>query len=236
MAGGDDGHSVVVYRVVYRVGGVVVAVSSAVSGRGPPSELIMLKRKQYRTKRERHIDRVAGFIDFFGLVLVSLAFIYFAGELAYRVSRSNFDEITQTQIRSVLNIVEGGLPYILIFGGIPWFFHFRPEFATGFMSGMAFCVIVPMASIVLFIPACFIALPLSTPFFLFGEDVGATAFWILVPCIIFCLAYVIGKPRLLAWWYQLEEEALLQERAWIPVPDITWESDVPEGKEGNDVA
>ena len=163
MVVGYDGHSVVVYRVVYRVGGGVVAVT-AVSGRGPSCELIMFQIKQYHTKQERRRDRIAGIV--FVIAFNVIAFLSTGLLQGYAISPRVVDPITgeRPPFLETLLIIAMILPWVINVLFVLYGLRFRHEFAVGFLTVLDIGMIVPALLYMLFVPAYLVAMLVSTPF------------------------------------------------------------------------
>lgn len=211
---------------------------TAVSGRGPPCELIMFQKKQYHTKQERRRDRIAGIV--FVIAFNVIAFLSTGLLQGYAISPRVVDPITgeRPPFLETLLIIAMILPWVINLLIVLYGLRFRHEFAVGFLTVLGIGMIVPALLSMLFVPACLVAMLVSTPFWLLGPLVGGIVFGLL---LAFCMIYPIYRlglaiqPSLASWWaYPEDNEELPREKGWVPAPDVTWENDVPEGTGGDD--
>jgi hypothetical protein len=187
----------------------------------------MMWRKQYRTKRERRIDRVTGFIACF--VVTALSFV---GQQVTKEYMPISDDPFWERVR----LIGLSLPWLLTILFISIGLYARPEFGLGYLNAIWAAIVIPLVLSAIFFAACFVGVIVGAPFLLLGGVGGLIALLVTGLGFLRGVIWVAEEPlsRLDAWWHEPEDEVLPREKAWVPVPDITWENDVPEGKGGND--
>jgi hypothetical protein len=199
----------------------------------------MFQKKEYHSKQERKRDRFIGIAVFIiGNLLAGLGQLLLQSYASSPYSSSSV-AIENSPAQIALLIFATSLAWIVNLLLIGYGLFVRREFVVGVLAILVMSMIIPTFLMVLFVPACLVSMVVSTPFWLFGELVGGVCFGLI---LAFCLIYplyhfwFVLQPLLSTWWaYPEDNPETPPEKAWVSVPDIRWENDVPIHKRDDDV-
>ncbi len=175
-----------------------------------------MKRKVYKTFREKRKDQIIGMIAF-PLIQVMFILIRFAimSIMSWSVSKASAVspsvQLTGVQ-EQIAGLIVLSTPWILngIFIGLALLF--RSQIGIGYMISFGFVYMMTTIAGVIFVAACFIALIVAAPFAIIHEKlypvVGYPVFGILfLGALYFAGRFIIRKYKTTTLWPSLEEDS-----------------------------